>query len=271
MAIPLFPADQIEQIARCLSDARTHAQFTDIFARLGMQAPTANEGPKWHRIRNALTARQNYDRVGNNVGAFIQAVMSPVNFVDQPTERFESIRAALNKILAFSGLNVDSKGQIGSIPKAMTLGEAEKRADELRAKLVQRAVHFEVLAFCKPELLDGNYFHAVLEASKSVADKIRRKSSLVCDGSDLVHRAFCGKMPLLAINTLTTDTERSEQSGFSNLLIGLFGTFRNPTAHAPKVYWQMSEQDALDLLSLVSYIHRRLDAAVRTHHPLASP
>ncbi len=43
--------------------------------------------------------------------------------------------------------------------------------------------------------------------------------------------------------------------------VRLFQAFRNPTGHAPKITWVMSEQDALDLLSLVSYLHRRLDAA----------
>ena len=37
--------------------------------------------------------------------------------------------------------------------------------------------------------------------------------------------------------------------------------FRNPTAHAPRVQWEMTREDAEDLLSLVSLIHRRLDAA----------
>ncbi len=68
--------------------------------------------------------------------------------------------------------------------------------------------------------------------------------------------------PLLALNSLRTETEQSEQKGFANLLRGTFGTFRNPTAHGPKMTWVVSEEDALDLLSLVSYLHRRLDAAV---------
>ena len=69
--------------------------------------------------------------------------------------------------------------------------------------------------------------------------------------------------PILAINPLSTDTERSEQRGFVNLLVGLFGTFRNPTAHAPRIYWPISEQDSLDILSLVSLVHRKLDKATR--------
>jgi uncharacterized protein (TIGR02391 family) len=46
-----------------------------------------------------------------------------------------------------------------------------------------------------------------------------------------------------------------------NLLKGLFGTFRNTTGHAPKITWDIEEIDALDILSKVSLIHRRLDKA----------
>ena len=69
---------------------------------------------------------------------------------------------------------------------------------------------------------------------------------------------------MLAINSLRTETEKSEQKGFANLLKGMFGTFRNVTGHAPRISWPIDEQDALDLLSIVSYLHRRLDSAART-------
>ena len=38
-----------------------------------------------------------------------------------------------------------------------------------------------------------------------------------------------GSDPPLWLNASVTDTEKTEQRGFANLLIGLFGTFRNPT------------------------------------------
>ena len=71
-------------------------------------------------------------------------------------------------------------------------------------------------------------------------------------------------MPFLAFNSLTTDTEKSEQSGVMNLFVGMFGAFRNVTAHGPKVTWNVTEQDALDLMTLASLLHRRLDSAKRT-------
>lgn len=48
-----------------------------------------------------------------------------------------------------------------------------------------------------------------------------------------------------------------------NILVGLFGAVRNPTTHAPKITWPMTEQDALDVLSLVSFAHRKLAGAVK--------
>jgi uncharacterized protein (TIGR02391 family) len=64
--------------------------------------------------------------------------------------------------------------------------------------------------------------------------------------------------------SLRTKTEQDEQAGLMNLMVGMFGAFRNTTGHAPKVSWPVGEQDALDLLTLASFLHRRLDSAVRT-------
>jgi uncharacterized protein (TIGR02391 family) len=104
----------------------------------------------------------------------------------------------------------------------------------------------------------------VLEATKSIAEKIREKTGLTEDGAPLVDSAFSLNNPLLAINSLRSESEKAEQSGVANMIKGMFGTFRNPTGHAPRVLWKVEKQDALDLLSLVSYLHRRLDRAIRT-------
>jgi uncharacterized protein (TIGR02391 family) len=127
-----------------------------------------------------------------------------------------------------------------------------------------RGVHPDVLRFCRAELVADNYFHAVLEATKSIADKLRSKTGLTDDGADLVDKALSGNPPLVAINSLGTKSERSEQSGFANLIKGTFGMFRNPVAHEARILWNMSKEDAEDLLTLASLIHRRLDNARKT-------
>lgn len=100
-----------------------------------------------------------------------------------------------------------------------------------------------------------------------MAERLRQMSGLQSDGAELVNEAFAIKAPVLAVNRLVTDSEKSEQKGFSLLLSGLFGMVRNPLAHAPKVAWPMPEQDALDVLTLVSLVHRKLDGAVKLPPP----
>jgi uncharacterized protein (TIGR02391 family) len=142
------------------------------------------------------------------------------------------------------------------------------RFGRLHASLTNRGVHADVLLYCRAELLRENYFHAVFEATKSIAAKIRSLSGLTSDGAMLAQEAFGlpkdGSPPILTINDLKTDTDRGEQRGFTNLLIGFFGTVRNPLAHNPKIEWPMEETDALDILTMASLIHRKLDRARRT-------
>ena len=137
------------------------------------------------------------------------------------------------------------------ISTAATISEAQQRANELQAELLHRSVHSDVLKFCKAELLQDNYFHCVLEATKSVAQKIRDKTGIQNDGAGLVDQAFSIRAPVLALNTLQTESEQSEQKGFAK--------FRNVTAHAPKIHWAVNRNDAMDALTILSYIHRRLD------------
>jgi len=130
--------------------------------------------------------------------------------------------------------------------------------EQLRA----RGVHPKVLEFCSAELVQSNYFHAVFEAMKSIKSRINDMAKIDGDGASLVDDAFgLTKGPVIAINELRNQTDEGEQKGFANLLKGLFGMVRNPLAHNAKVEWQMSEQDALDILTTLSLVHRKLDNA----------
>ena len=192
--------------------------------------------------------------------------MNPVLHADTG-DWFESKRLELNTRLAFCGYELGQDGKIRPAKTAKTIPEAQQRANKLRATLRERAVHHNVLEFCRAELLADNYFHAVLEATKSLAERLRELSRCKGDGSPLVDAALgLGQngFPIVAFNALATDTHRSEHGGIMNLMKGVFGAFRNPTAHEPRISWPMTEQDALDVLTLVSLLHRRLDSALKT-------
>ncbi len=262
---PPFSADTIEAIAKVLAD--THEGLTGSnISHILKECRFVDTDPtmtKWQRLYNALVHAQNSAQHGGMVIGFIHKAMKPARWRGR-TADFEDMRTKLNEALAFTGLTLGEDGCLRKVEIARTLREAEERADQLRAKLTARGVHADVLRFCRTELVQRNYFHAVLEASKSVADKIRKLSGLANDGADLVQDAFGQhKGPILAINSFQTATEQSEQRGFVNLLVGLFGTFRNPTAHEARIYWPIDEEDALDILSLVSLVHRKLDKTRR--------
>ncbi len=270
MAVEAFPDNILRRICDILADTGSGLSGTEmsmLFQTLGTSDPTPDI-TKRHRLYNALSARQAQDRCGNHVVTFIESAMEPVRFTGENGNRlFDDRRSALNEVLAFAGLALGTDGKLRRQPIARTLDEASQRADRLRIELRRRGVHPDVLVFCRPELLQKNYFHAVLEATKRVAEKIRKRAGVQGDGNELVDAAFAlGKtgVPRLAFNTLQTDTERSEQNGLANLMKGMFGTFRNVTAHAARVSWTISEPDALDLLSIASLLHRRIDAAVPT-------
>lgn len=265
---PSFSHGHLESLCQVVAATESGLKGTEIgvlLSSLRIDDPEAGI-TKWKRLFAALDSRQRQDRCGNKVIEFVLEAMRPVRFTSRP-EVFEERRAALNHVLVFSGLELGADGQLRNRTAATTLTEAEERAGKLRSELLKRGVHPEVLEFCRAELLQNNHFHAVLEATKSVSDKLRVKTGLPGDAGELAELSLSlGKagMPFLAFNTLQTDSERSEQKGLKNLMVGFFGTFRNTTAHAPKISWTMNEQDALDLLTMASFLHRRLDGAART-------
>ncbi|WP_284879822.1 TIGR02391 family protein [Acinetobacter variabilis] len=254
----------LESICKTLGETNNGLSGTEItkyLAECNIKDLQLNS-TKWKRLYDALYSKQTEDRCSNNVLAFIKYVMRPSRHIHRK-EWFENIRTELNYILSFEGFELTESGELKQADKVQTFDEAEARAQNLRKTLLDRKIHPDVLAFCRAELLVDNYFHAVFEATKSIAEKIRIKTNLTTDGAELIDQAFSykGKIPYLALNKLTTESEESEQKGFMNLLKGVFGTFRNTTAHAPKITWNIDEQDALDILSTVSLIHRKLDKA----------
>lgn len=174
---------------------------------------------KWKRLFNALVEAQNKYRVGNHLIMFINRALDPVKYA-RDKDKFEWRRNELNVVLSFSGFSVREDGKVIHTNKETTLKGARVRAGALRSKLEDRRAHYEIFKYCKAELLEENYFHAVLEAIKGVANRIRELSGLTSDGAELVNKAFSVKAPLLAINDLSTETEQMSKKGLSTSLLG---------------------------------------------------
>ena len=260
--IPCFDPTVLEAACRVLGDTTeglTGQEIGYILADMRVSDLAAGT-TKWKRIFNALALVQNQHQVGNHLLMFIDRAMAPARFV-QKLDQFHRMQDGLNVALSLAGYAVNDEGKVVHTTREATVSGAVARAKRLHTVLQARGTHPEVFAYCKAELLTENYFHAVLEAVKGVAERLRQMSGLTSDGADLINEALSTKSPIGALNSLRSDTEVSEQKGISNLLVGLFGAIRNPAAHAPKIVWPMPEQDALDIFAVVSFVHRKLDGA----------
>ena len=263
--VKFFSHGEIVAIAKALGDTShglTNSEIDDLFVSHGM----LNPGPmtKWKRLEAGFIDAQNRAQKRKPIIEFITDAMGLHRYVGN-SGRWEELRLLLNQALLLSGMKINEKAKLVTAQQAETLPEAERRARDLRMTLEARNVHPDVVKFCRSEFLQNDYFHAVLEACKSMAEKIRDKSGLASDGNRLVGEAFDGGDPVLVINAFSNSNEINEHRGFTNLLRGVISMFRNPTAHAPRIHWSLSEQDAAEIMGLLSLIHRRLDVARRRH------
>ncbi|MEP7318326.1 MAG: TIGR02391 family protein [Panacibacter sp.] len=260
---PVIDVSTLEAICRTIGDTNNGLTGTEIGNFLS-QSKITDISPgitKWQRLFNAFAEWQNNNQCSNHILTFIQLALSPVRFVGK-NELFQLRLNEINKRLSFIGVELSQSGKYKVTQKVNTVAEAEQRANHFRYKLEVRNVHQKIYDYCKPELLSENYFHSIFEATKSIADRIRQMTGLYADGAELIDTAFSTRNPLIRINLLQNDTDRSEHLGLMNLMKSLLGLIRNPTAHEPKIKFKVDEEQALDLMILVSYAHKRLDKAI---------
>lgn len=120
------------------------------------------------------------------------------------------------------------------------------------------------------------YGDAAAQGVQVYCEEIRRLTGEIVDGADLFNRVFGfnkeldSKPPVIQLNRLRTQSEKSIQEGQGHLSRGVFAGFRNPISHTtvdaavPAIF---SPLDCLNILSTVSYLLTRLDGAVINSAP----
>jgi len=131
-----------------------------------------------------------------------------------------------------------------------------------------RHLHQKVKDRVKHYYSHQQYGEAASQGVQIYCEIIRKLTGKMEDGSDLVNSVFGGKPfdkpPLVQLNDLKTESEKNIQEGQGHLSRGVVTGFRNPLSHAPidsSVPAIFSELDCLNILSLVSYLLKRLDRA----------
>jgi len=193
-----FNAQKLEAACKVLADTNrglTGSELGYLIQDCKIQDVTPTM-TKWKRLFNALVEAQNKYHVGNHLIMYINRALDPVSYA-RDKAKFEWRRTELNVVLSFSGFYVREDGKVARTTKETTLKGARERAGALRSKLEDRGAHEEVFNYCRAELVDENYFHAVLESIKGIAQRIREMSSLTTDGAELVNTAFSVKNPII--------------------------------------------------------------------------
>ncbi|MER5418060.1 TIGR02391 family protein [Streptomyces virginiae] len=259
-----WPATTVTAVADVLADTSeglTGREIGLLLAQIGIRDVEGSN--KRERLAQALLHHQKDAGNANGVIRFITDAMAPVRYAQQP-HVFSRRRDDLNEVLVHRGLRVNEQGKVARGAVASTLTEAAQHANSLRAELRRRGTHPQVLAYCTQEILAKNAFHASLEATKSVFDRLRQLTGEQLDGARLVDTVVmpgATGVPRVAINTFTTKTEEDEQKGFAALIKALGSMYRNPTAHDPRLHRPVSDEELLELLTTLSMVHRRLDSA----------
>jgi uncharacterized protein (TIGR02391 family) len=191
---------------------------------------------------------------------FIERALNPVSYTNESNrEKYNFIFEETNKALLLVGLEVTREGRIKTTTQAKTLDEVDRRVNNLRKQLYNRAIHAEVKKYCITDYLRKDYYDTVFEAAKGLAERVRGITGLVTDGSALFQAAFSKQDPHIFFNSLKTDSEISEFVGLKELLESIFHLVRNPAAHTPKINWKIDETKALDILTIISFAHKYLD------------
>lgn len=121
--------------------------------------------------------------------------------------------------------------------------------------------HPKIQETCRELYAQKNYFHAVFEAAKLYNNLVKDKSNLDADGQDLMMKAWAPEKGSLQLNACESETERDYHDGIKFLSAGLMRAIRNITAHELRLEWPIDQQDATDILSLISFLLRQLDKA----------
>ena len=262
----IFIEDHLLRICEVLAGSPAGLTGTEIgtfLLRLEMPDPGAGVRKKT-RLFEALIQRQKRDEDGRAVLTFIQAAMDPGRYVGT-AQLFETRRESLNQVLLESQLYVAEDGKVHKLTIEEKSYSSEERIVSLRQTLTARALHPDVSNIILEGISSLTNFKIAANLVRALSDRIRTASGLTCDGAELVDRAFgghsVGRLPLVALSDPMTDSGRSEQACLMSLIKGTLGTFRGVSGYAPRIPWEISEADLLDLAALTSLLHRKLDHA----------
>lgn len=259
MTMQDFSLSALERLAQIIAGRYSGSEITEFFRKAGFPDIRHDGSTKWRFVYNALDQLQRGRNGPYEVAKIIEYLCSPEEYFGD-ADSHRAIAGEVNEILGFYGLAV-----AGATGKIVKTGKADaklrSRESEATKLFDARGFHAEVRKHARLLFLEERHFHAVFECCKAFDKYVREKSKIERHGSDLMSAALSQAGPL-KLNAQQTETQRNEQDGLMHLCMGLMRAIRNPESHEPELDWPLSREDALHILSLISFLYRQIDKTV---------
>jgi uncharacterized protein (TIGR02391 family) len=124
-------------------------------------------------------------------------------------------------------------------------------------------VHPRIKALARPRFEAGFFGDAVETVFKETNDAVklivRDQTGKELDGHGLMTTAFSPSNPIIRLNSLVTDSDRSMQQGYMEIFAGAMTGIRNPKAHGNL---NPEPRRALHLIALASLLLYQIDERV---------
>ena len=254
-----FSLSALEHIAKIIGNCYTGSEITELFRKTGFQHISHDGSTKWRFVYNILENIQNNADGPYQIAKVIQQLCDPQMYFGN-AERHGQIVNDINEVLSFYGIAVNAEdGKIVITDKKDT--NLRSRESEETKLFDLRRFHPEVKKHARLLFLEDHKFHAVFECCKAFDKYVREKSKLDKHGYELMSAALSLNGPL-KLNAQQTKTEKNEKDGLMHLCMGLMRAIRNPESHEPELDWIITKEDALDILSLVSFLYRQVDKTI---------
>lgn len=257
----------IKLISKILAEELSGSDITQMFHILKLKDYDI-ERPytttKWIRLNESIVEKCISTKKARPLFDVMEYITKPSKYVNN-SKHWNNLLKSINSILIFKGYELKDDGSVHVVSAAKTFTEAQTRLKSLNQEISTLNLHINVSKYCTEELLKEDYFHAVFEASKGLFDRIRLISGLTLDGYALVDKSFDFKnKPLILIqgNNLDTQDEKNQYFGLINSIKTCLYLYRNHQAHVPRIYDELSLNDAIRGLMIISLANELLDHCV---------
>jgi len=275
-----FKLSALENLSKIIGDRYKGTEITELFNKAGfpeiqyetdesiqMSKMLNNFGmqntkkTKWRFVYEVFQNMQKEHDGIFNILKVIEVLCDPQEYFSKP-EDHEHILSNINHILSFYALKIGKNGKIIKIDNEETDFTNYENVSKVQKIFESRNFHPEVRRNGQDLFAEERYFHAVFECSKALEKYIQQKSQSTLSGTKLMNNELSLDKGSLKINSQQTQTEKDEQEGIRDLCRGLMMSIRNFTAHELASEKPIPKEDALDILSLISYLYRKIDNAV---------